>query len=214
MGSIVMHLCASNEANKILKLDIKRFLIGSIAPDIHKISGGSYSDTHYIINVDENNRHYELPDVQRFLNENYENILKDDYYKGYYAHLIADKIWYKDFTTKYVDILLEDKSQVKLIGHDEFIPYEKYRNLIYTDYSNINNNLLTKYHINTDLLYNIAILNINSKDIKKLISFNISTPDGTNDNMIQTNLIDINDIYDWIEKSKDEIIKRLLELRK
>ncbi|MBE5821148.1 MAG: hypothetical protein E7311_00990 [Clostridiales bacterium] len=212
MGSIVMHLCASNEANKILKCDNNRFLIGSIAPDIHKITTGSRRGSHYIKDVIINNKKYQLPDLDKFLNENIDKMKQDDFYKGYYSHLIADEIWYRELTDRFIDKLSDDQKQIKLVGYDEYIPYEKYSKDVYEDYNSINNFLIQKYNIDVDYLYNVAVLGIKQADLQKLLE-NTTGKNNTNDiEELKLNILNIYDILEWIKKSKEEIIKRLQEI--
>ena len=213
MGSIVMHLCASNEANKILKYDSNRFLIGSIAPDIHKITTGSPVDSHYLKKVYINGKKNELPDLDRFLNENKDKIISDDFYKGYFAHLIADDIWYRYEDDKMIDEISEDGNQIKLIGNADFIPFEKYRKAIYDDYSNINSFLIEKYNIDVNYLYNVSVLNIDNASLQKLIKNNTSGNNIKNIEDIKLNILNINDVLQWIENSKDEIIYRLTNIK-
>lgn len=213
MGSIVMHLCASNEANKILKCDSNRFLIGSIAPDIHKIATGSRRDSHYIKDVYINEKKYQLPDLDNFLEENINKMKQDDFYKGYYSHLIADEIWYKEITDRFIDRLSDDQTEIKLVGYNDFIPYEKYRKDIYEDYNSINSFLIQKYNIDVDYLYNVAVLGIKQADLQKLLE-NTTGKNNTKDiKKLKLNILNIYDILEWIEKSKDEIINRIKEIK-
>lgn len=210
MGSIVMHLCVSNEANKILKFDSNRFLIGSIAPDIHKIARGSRRESHYIMDVDIYGRKYELPDLNAFIKENKDKMIEDDFYKGYYAHLIADNIWYRDITERFIENLSEDKTKIKLVGFKDYIPYERYRKDIHEDYNCINNYLIEKYNIDVNYLYNVVVLGVKQADLQKLLD-RTKGSDKFNINKLKLNILNIYDILEWIEKSKNEIINCLQE---
>lgn len=213
MGSMVMHLCAAFEANKQLKLDKNKFMVGSIAPDINKLQTGSRQDTHYIVKKIIDGKEYELPDLERFVKENKEKIVFDPYAAGYYCHLIADEIWFRDIMPKYVDVLSDDKNSIKLVGQDEFIPYKEYQDTVYDDYSKINNFLLEKYNVDIDYLYNIAVLGIDNQDFQKMIHKNLEYIGCEAGEKIDLKLIDMNDIVEWIETSKNITIENILKLR-
>ena len=207
MGSIVMHLCVAHEANKVLKLDNNKFMVGSIAPDIHKISGGSRIDSHYIKKYEIDGKTYELPDLDAFIKEHGTQIKDDAFIAGYYAHLIADRIWYKEVSCKYTE--MEGEDFVKVIGKENPLPYDEYRRQIYDDYTTINDFLLQKYNVDTDYLYNVAVLNVDRADFQKMLEKNLESKGYEVDENVQLNILQMDDILEWIEKSKDEIIKEI-----
>ena len=48
MASAMIHIAVANEINKVLKMDQRKLLIGSIAPDMGKLIGRDKSITHFV----------------------------------------------------------------------------------------------------------------------------------------------------------------------
>lgn len=144
MASSLIHAAVCNELNKKLKRNPKQILVGTIAPDISKLVGETKKYTHFL--DDDGN----LPNLTRFLNK-YISYLNDDFVLGYYIHLYTDYLWFKYFIPEIYD---ESKNLIKKIdgtivnchGHMA----EMY---IYNDYTNINEQVVKKYKLDLDFLY-------------------------------------------------------------
>ncbi len=144
MASSLIHVAVCNELNKKLKRNSKQILVGTIAPDISKLVGESKQYTHFL------DRNDGIPNLTRFLNK-YISYLNDDFVLGYYIHLYTDYLWFKYFIPEVYDesknlIRKIDGTVVNCHGHMAEI-------YIYNDYTNINEQLVKKYKIDLDFLY-------------------------------------------------------------
>ncbi|MDD4066669.1 MAG: zinc dependent phospholipase C family protein [Clostridia bacterium] len=211
MGSIAMHLCVANEVNKIFNLDMNSFLIGNIAPDIYKNITNERISTHYIEKYIINDKKYELPNLGKYVNDNIQTIKNDAYIVGYYSHLIADKIWYMDVVNKYTEVLSNDKTMVKLYNQDKFIFYQQFKNGVYEDYTNSNKYLLQKYGVNIEKLHNIPVLNILDDEFTNLMNEFVCN-NIMNIKLVKFNILTVKEMEDWIEVSKNEVIKELCKI--
>ncbi|MCI3921282.1 hypothetical protein MO973_13680 [Paenibacillus sp. TRM 82003] len=89
MGSRMMHYAIGVRANERLRLPEEPFLLGSLAPDVHKYMGQSKSISHFA-RKDENGRIH--ADFRGF----YAKYAPDEgkpFHLGYYYHLISDDLW-------------------------------------------------------------------------------------------------------------------------
>ncbi len=105
MPSVSMHLAiakryADNHPNDIK--DLARFMRGSIEPDFKKNlaeirTRKEKMDTHFYEKIDS-----DCIDFPKFFN-NAPIKIEDDYWKGYFLHLVADQLFYNDdFRSEYV----------------------------------------------------------------------------------------------------------------
>ena len=94
MASAMIHIAVANEINKVLKMDQRKLLIGSIAPDMGKLIGRDKSITHF---VDDDSP--DIPNMDLFLKK-YKNNLNDPFVLGYYIHLYTDYLWFKYFISE------------------------------------------------------------------------------------------------------------------
>ena len=73
----------------------------------------------------------------------------NDFDLGYYVHLYTDKLWYEDFLSKIANseyIKLLDGSIVKTNP-------EETMNMIYSDYTNINQQIIDEYELDLKIFY-------------------------------------------------------------
>lgn len=126
MASRMLHYVIANEIGRRVFIDdMDRFVIGSLLPDASRHEDGSYNIAHFRdkrgINCALFERKYE------------KEILKDSLYLGYLCHLIADMIWYKRITDKYVRIYPK-KERITYIqkGYEDF---RKLNSLLVDEYS-------------------------------------------------------------------------------
>lgn len=149
-------MCVASEVNKKIKVkNYNEFLLGSIAPDISKITGWSRDLSHF---TDENTTY---PDIDRFLKK-YGNKIDNDFILGYFVHLFTDYLWYKYFIRdiKYEGIIIfNDGRKLKL-------DMESFRKYLYSDYTNMNVKLLDEYNLDLSLFYNpLVIPNVQMDEI-------------------------------------------------
>ena len=143
MASAIIHIAVANEANKKLKRDSSKLLIGSIAPDLSKLVGQNKIASHFLDNETD------IPNIDLFLNK-YKNYLDDDFVLGYYIHLYTDYLWFKYFVTEIINndyITKKDGTIVKLNGNMKCL-------YIYNDYTNLNIQLIDKYRLDLKIFYN------------------------------------------------------------
>ena len=160
MGSAVMHLCVGKKiAQKLNNSDRKEFLIGNLAPDLSKITNQSKYISHFLRKININGVEQEVPDFDKFLMK-YRNRLNEPFIQGYLCHLIADDIWFRDYIPNHVLAITEEKDQILLRDIDDYIPYDNFKKMMYSDYSKLNDYLFDMYKI----------------DLKKFDDMNIENP--------------------------------------
>lgn len=148
MASAIMHLCIAKEANKILNVNEKEFLLGAIAPDISKQVGDTKEKSHFL---DMPTYGKDIPNLQKFLDK-YKETLKDNAFNlGYYCHLYADMIWFGIFIGEYISYdqteLMYANGETKTFDIDTIVK------LLYNDYTNLNVKLIDLYDLDLSLFY-------------------------------------------------------------
>lgn len=154
MASSIIHIAVAKEINKVLKRDESKLLLGSVAPDLSKLIGETKLYSHFLEKVGNN-----VPNMERFLEE-YKNNLNDDFVLGYFIHLYTDYFWFKFFIPE----ILDSKQQKikKLNGDSVNLSGEMLIMYIYNDYTNLNLELIKKYNIDLEFLYDEDNQNIKS----------------------------------------------------
>jgi len=92
MGSRVMHYCISSLIAKELGIQEDQFLLGGIAPDVHKNMNEPKSRSHFV-KVDAEGKAY--ADFEGF-RDKYLSRSIQPFHLGYYYHLISDWIWVEE----------------------------------------------------------------------------------------------------------------------
>lgn len=101
MASRIMHYAIAQIASQGTPiLNMNRFLWGALAPDLSSHEDGSYALAHFSDVVEE--KGIKGINWRRFAEEFEEQILTDDFFLGYFVHLISDAFWLKDIQQKYV----------------------------------------------------------------------------------------------------------------
>lgn len=144
MASAVIHLAVAKELLPYLEVaNVNEYYLGSIAPDIAKLVGETKQKSHFLYKERE-----DVPNIKMFTNK-YKNFKKNSFDLGYYIHLFTDKIWFDKFLRKLVQ-----NSSVKLLdGTIIECSKEQFVNLIYSDYTNLNIELIDEYNIDLSLFY-------------------------------------------------------------
>ena len=144
MASAVIHLAVAKVLEPYLKITNKKdYYLGSIAPDIAKQIGESKQKSHFLYN-----ERKDVPNMKMFTDK-YPNFYKNDFDLGYYIHLFTDKLWFDKFLNNLVQ-----SNAVKLIdGTILNTTPEELRNLIYTDYTNLNIKIIEEYNMDLSLFY-------------------------------------------------------------
>lgn len=144
MASTIIHLAVAKQMEKKLNIKSKYdFYLGVIAPDISKQIGQSKEISHLLINTKD-----DVPNMELF-EYRHKDYKEFDFDLGYYIHLYTDKLWFESFINKITNteyIKLLDGSIVKTTP-DEMM------NMIYSDYTNINQQIIDEYGLDLKIFY-------------------------------------------------------------
>lgn len=157
MGSAVMHLCIGKKvAKKLNNSDRKEFMIGNLAPDLSKLTNQSRYISHFLKVIKINDSEHEVPDLDKFIKK-YKDRLNEPFIQGYLCHLIADDVWFREYIPNHVISITEDKNQILLRDIDDYMPYEEFRKMMYSDYTKTNKYLFDLYKLNLKRFDNMDI---------------------------------------------------------
>jgi len=169
-----MHLYVSEQIRKKYGFS-NEFLAGSILPDVKKLAGEGRDKTHFLVEKRKNRVTLSLPEVEDYI-EKSKSEGNSEIRLGYLAHLIEDKIWFKDYMPVYGDVVGVDQDKDELYAcqegnhkviktHDEFVSE------IYSDYGIWNPILMSKYGIlDYEKIEDILFTQIGNSNMKKMIS--------------------------------------------
>ena len=144
MASAVIHLAVAKELEKNLNIKYKKdYYLGAIAPDLAKQIGETKDKSHFIINSPQ-----DIPNINLFVNK-YKKFKKNDFELGYFIHLYTDKLWYEDFIPN-----IESNNSIKLLdGTIMQTTPDQITHMIYSDYTNINIDLIENHNLDLSLFY-------------------------------------------------------------
>ena len=162
MASAIIHLAIAKELENKLEIDDhKDYFLGSIAPDIAKQIGMPKSTSHF-----SHNSRNDIPDINLFV-KRYPTFKYNSFNLGYFIHLYTDKIWYEEIITK-----ISNGESIKLLdGTTINTSKEEISQLIYSDYTNLNKDLIDEYNLDLSLFYEefkVPDTSINEIPINKL----------------------------------------------
>lgn len=204
MASAIIHLAVAKKIKNSLNIkNENEYFLGAIAPDLSKQIGESKRGSHFLYDNSPN-----VPDIKKFVNK-YPNFTKNEFNLGYFIHLYTDKIWFEN----YLNILLNYNSIKLLDGSVIPISEEKLSKLVYSDYTNLNIQIIDKYNLDLKLFY---------EDFKKPVS-SISEIDTNKLNILidkmgiiiansktkKNYIFDIFSIEKFINHTTNEILKYL-----
>ena len=144
MASAVIHLAVAKELEKNLNIKYKKdYYLGAIAPDLAKQIGETKDKSHFIINSPQ-----DIPNINLFVNK-YKKFKKNDFELGYFIHLYTAKLWYEDFIPN-----IESNNSIKLLdGTIMQTTPDQITHMIYSDYTNINIDLIENHNLDLSLFY-------------------------------------------------------------
>ena len=168
MASSLMHIAVAEELYKKIKkklnINYYEYILGSISPDISNIINESKIKSHFI----DNNK--SIPNIDIF-QKKYGKNLSNSFNLGYFVHLYTDKLFYEDYYPLFIEerfftsiIKCLDKTTIKVSDEEK-------RKMLYSDYTNLNKQLIEEYNLNLDIFYNEFIIpdtTINEIPINKL----------------------------------------------
>lgn len=144
MASTVIHLAIAKELKDKLDIDNEKdYYLGSIAPDIARQIGMNKSISHFSLNS-----RNDTPNINLFT-KRYPTFKYNSFNLGYFIHLYTDKLWDEIFIPKlttYNTIKLLDGTTIN-IKPDELI------DLLYSDYTNLNIQVIEEYDLDLSLFY-------------------------------------------------------------
>lgn len=171
MSSIILHLCIGNEVKKRLNLSDK-FIYGALLPDILRMSGIQRNETHYITKYIDGV--FEVPDLEKYLNENLKDIKENDVKLGYYAHLLQDKIWYNHYVIDYVSVDKDDNSKIKFLNDGKIYELKDYTSHMYNDFSRLDMYIIEKYNVHIEKIKEKLLKFTEDSNIQRIIDESLS----------------------------------------
>lgn len=204
MASAVIHLAVAKVLEPYLKITNKKdYYLGAIAPDIAKQIGETKQKSHFLYN--EKNG---VPNIKMFTDK-YPNFYKNDFDLGYYIHLFTDKLWFD----KFLNNLVQSNSVKLMDGIILKTTPEELEELIYSDYTNLNINVIEEYNMDLTLFYeefqkpNTTIDEIPTNKLNILIDkMGIIIE---NSKQEKNYIFDIYLIKQFIEDTKERILKEI-----
>ena len=207
MASALIHLAVAKNLLKDLKVENEKdYLLGSIAPDLAKQIGTSRIDSHFLIHTKE-----DVPNINMFINK-YKNFKDNSFDLGYFIHLYTDKLWFIGF----IDNFICNNSIKLLDGTIIETTKEEMQNMIYSDYTNMNIQIIEKYDLDLSLFYEefqIPNTTLNEIPVNKLdILINKMGILIANSKEEKAYTIEINLVDGFIKHTTKEILKKLKAL--
>ncbi len=204
MASTIIHLAVAKKMEDRLNLKNKKnFYLGVIAPDISKQIGQSKEISHLLINTKD-----DVPNMELF-EYRHKDFRDFDFDLGYYVHLYTDKLWFDGFINKITNteyIKLSDGSIVKTTP-DEMM------NMIYSDYTNINKQIIDDYGLDLKIFYEeykVPETHINEIPVEKLdILINKMGLLIENSKETKAYAFDIEPVKEFINESAEIILKEI-----
>ena len=144
MASIMIHLAIAKKVKE--HFDIRKekdYYLGAIAPDISRQIGESKEKSHFLINTIDN-----IPNITLFI-KRYPTFKYNSFNLGYYTHLMTDKLWIE----KFIPTLIQDNTIKLLNGSIISTNPEEIENMLYSDYTNINCQIIDEYEMDLSIFY-------------------------------------------------------------
>ena len=208
MASAIIHLAVAKELDKKLNIINKYdYYLGSIAPDLAKQIGMSKYESHFLKNSYKDH----IPNMELFVSR-YPNCMENAFELGYYIHLYTDKLWFEDCMEK-----ITCNSALRLLdGTIIETTKEEMQNMIYSDYTNMNIQIIEKYDLDLSLFYEefqIPNTTLNEIPVNKLdILINKMGILIANSKEEKAYTIEINLVDGFIKHTTKEILKKLKAL--
>ena len=206
MASSIIHLAIAKQVKEKGKLKIdneKDYYLGAIAPDIAKQIGTSRNESHFIFNTRE-----DIPNLKLFT-KRYPTFKYNSFTLGYFTHLYSDKEWYANIYNSIVS-----NSSIKLLdGTIISTTDEEIRNMIYSDYTNLNIEIIDEYNLDLSLFYedfkvpDTSLIEIPVEKLDILINKMGIIIENTKVETAYT--FDISLVKEFIDKVSDQIIKEI-----
>jgi len=204
MASIMIHLAIAKKVKE--HFDIRKekdYYLGAIAPDISRQIGESKEKSHFLINTTDN-----IPNITLFI-KRYPTFKYNSFNLGYYTHLMTDKLWIENF----IPTLIQDNTIKLLNGSIISTNPEEIENMLYSDYTNINRQIIDEYEMDLSIFYEEFIpptTQLNEIPIDQLdILLNKMGIIIENSKEEKSYTLDFEAVKAFIENSSKEIIEEL-----
>lgn len=204
MASTIIHLAIAKELKDNLDIDnYYDYYLGSIAPDIAKQIGLDKKISHF-----SNNIKADIPNINLFV-KRYPTFKYNSFNLGYFIHLYTDKLWEEEFMSK-----ITNKDLIKLLDGTILNITEKgLRDLLYSDYTDLNIKVIDEYNLDLSLFYEeykVPNTPLNEIPINKLdILLNKMGIIIENSKSEKQYLFDIYAIKNFIEEAKEKILEEI-----
>lgn len=206
MASTIIHIAVAKKVlEEVGTSNPKDYYLGSIAPDLSKQLGDNRVRSHFF-----ENQFTDIPNIKAFC-QKYPDYKTNSFNLGYFVHLYTDKLWAEDFLIK----MREKKTITFDNGTTISTDVKEFVDMLYTDYTNLNIQVINKYDLELSLFYEDFIVpdtNIEEIPVEKLdILINKMSILIENSKGEKSYLIDISMVEEFIEKASKEIINYLQE---
>jgi len=204
MASTIIHLAIAKKVNEKIKTDnLKDYYLGAIAPDLSKQVGETKEESHFLINTKG-----DTPNIDLFV-KRYPMFKYNSFDLGYFVHLYTDKEWTAEFLPS-----LMDNDSLKLVnGTTIKSTPEEMNKMIYSDYTNLNVQLIDKYQLDLSIFYEDFIVpdtRLKEIPVEKLdILLNKIGLIIENSKIEKTYTLDITSVSKFIDKTADKIIREI-----
>ena len=144
MASALIHIAVAKKVKEKIEVENEKdYYLGSIAPDLAKQVGESKEKAHFALNSLNS-----IPNIDLFA-KRYPLFKYNSFDLGYFTHLYTDKVWKEDFIS-----LLTTNNSIKLLDGTiiETTP-EEMKNMIYSDFTNLNIKLIDEFDLDLSLFY-------------------------------------------------------------
>ena len=208
MASALIHLAVAKKLTENINIkNRKDYYLGSIAPDLSKQIGLNKMSSHFLIHTKE-----DVPNTEMFINK-YPNFMNNEFELGYFIHLYTDKLLFDGFLNNFIC-----NNSIKLLdGTIIETTKEEMQNMIYSDYTNMNIQLIDKYDMDLSLFYEefqepkTEINEIPTNNLDILINKMGILISNSQEEKAYT--IDIYLVENFIDYACEEILKKLNSLK-
>jgi len=189
-----MHYCITTRLNETIRIDDPQFLLGGIAPDVHKHMQEPKAKSHFA-GVDSQGLFFS--DYDAFGAKYFRSRIQP-FHLGYYYHLISDQIWLEEIYFPLIQWLPQPKKKQA---------QESY----YRDFGRLNGMLIDHYGLKLAHLeaVPVEIDEIDYRFLPALIQdlvYDFEKKDAHKDEPLE--LLEWNKVIDVLERSVQECLKR------
>lgn len=204
MASTITHLAIAKKVQEKIKVEnLYDYYLGCIAPDLSKQVGETKEESHFLINTKN-----DIPNMNLFI-KRYPLFKYHSFDLGYFVHIYTDKLWKEEF----LPTIIQNHTLKLLDGSTVKEPEEEIFKMIYSDYTNLNIELIDAYQLDLSIFYeDFKIPNTYIKEIpiEKLdILINKMGIIIENSKTQKTYTFDLASIKKFIEEASDKIIEEI-----